>query len=392
MVDELSRYLTKHGHEVHLLTGFPTYPTGKLHKGFKRRKIDSQVIKGVYVHRLWSTLYGEGFIRRILFFYSWSLAVRIFGRRFPKPDLIYTEIPPPSSAVAAIKLSRYFKCSTVARIQDMHPDSAIASGFIRNSLLISLLRKEERWIYDNLDKILVIGNGFYNTLQNKKVPIKKIATCPNWIDLAEISPKPSHNSSVRKHFGISNKQHIILYAGTMGRSHGTGVFLDAAKLLQNIPGEKDVLLVFVGRGHERKDLESRIQEEKITNVLLFAPVERKELADMLSMAKLTLVSLRPEFGNLSIPSKVLGYMAAGRPVLALTDKKSDTAKIIEEANCGEVIQNNDPAALADSIQRWVHNDELCLTAGLAARRYCERHLHPEILLNKITSELEMVAR
>ena len=46
------------------------------------------------------------------------------------------------------------------------------------------------------------------------------------------------------------------------------------------------------------------------------PVERQAVSEMLSIADLTLVSPKPGFGNISVPSKILGYMAVGRSILA----------------------------------------------------------------------------
>ncbi len=180
--------------------------------------------------------------------------------------------------------------------------------------------------------------------------------------------------------------------GTMGRSHGTGIFLEAAKLLQNVREMRDLLFLFVGKGYERDEIERRIREEKIANALLCETVDRKDLADMLSMADVTLVSLKPGFSDLSVPSKVLGYMAAGRPVLALVDERSDTAEIIKEAGCGEILKPDDPVALAHAIQKWIDNYELCRSAGRAACQYCETQLHPDILLDKLALELEMASR
>lgn len=387
MMKELAHHLAKQKHEVHVLTGFPSYPTGG-YEGYNRKIMDTRLENGIYIHRFWSTIYGSDFIRRILFFLSWSYSVRILGRRLPKPDVIYVEIPPPSSAISAIKLAQYFKCPVAARIQDIHPDSAIASGFIRNPLLIRYLKKKETQIYTNLDKILVIGSGFYNLLQKKGVSINKLSVCPNWIDLSEIRPKTKYPNPVREHFEISREKRIILYAGTMGRSHGTSIFLDSAKLSQNIKGMENTVFVFVGQGYERYEIETLIQNENISNVLLFDPVERKDLSDMLSMADITVVSLKPGFGNLSVPSKVLGYMAVGRPVIALVDESSDTANIINESKCGEILKPDDSTALADVVQRWIVNEELCESVGKSAREYCEKYIRQNVLMEKVTTEIE----
>jgi len=388
MVTEFAQFLNKRGHEVHVLAGFPSYPDGHLCDGYRRGVVVSELDMGVYVHRFWSTIYKTDFIRRILFFLSWSWSVRLLGRRLPSPDVVFVEIPPPSSALAAISLGRYFRCPIVARIQDMHPDSAISSGFVKNTFLVQYLLNQEKRIYDSLDKIFVIGNGFKSKLLEKGVSQEKVAICRNWINTSEILPKPRYPNPVRDLFGIPGTTRIVLYAGTMGRSHGTHVFLDAAQKLMNEEAMADVLFVFVGRGAERTELEKKIRDESIKNARVFDPVERKDLSHMLSMGDITLVSLKPGFANLSVPSKVLGYLAVGKPILALVEEDCDTANIIREAECGEVLNPDNPEKLANALRDWLSNDSRRERAGIAARRYCEYNLNREVLLEHLAVELE----
>ena len=55
---------------------------------------------------------------------------------------------------------------------------------------------------------------------------------------------------------------------------------------------------------------------------------------MQASADLSLVTLAPGRGQTSVPSKVLGYMAAGRHVLATVETDCDTAETIRERAAG----------------------------------------------------------
>jgi colanic acid biosynthesis glycosyl transferase WcaI len=247
-------------------------------------------------------------------------------------------------------------------------------------------------VYENLDKILVIGDGFKRALEEKGIENGKVSISQNWIDVDEVCPKLRSPNPVRDRLGIPSNKRIVLYAGTMGRSHGTQVFLQAARQLRGRSHMEDVLFVLVGRGEDRPAVERRIVQEGIKNVLIFDPVERKDLSDMLSMADLTLVSLKPGYSNFSVPSKLLGYMAVGRPVLALVDEHSDVARIIKEAKCGEVLKPGDSKGVVEAVESWFNDDELCRRAGKAARQYCIDQLSSSVLLDKLACQLEMVGR
>ena len=52
-----------------------------------------------------------------------------------------------------------------------------------------------------------------------------------------------------------------------------------------------------------------------------------------------------------IPSKLLTYMAAGRPVLAAVNPGSQAAEILREADGGALVAPEDPEALS-AAARW----------------------------------------
>jgi glycosyltransferase involved in cell wall biosynthesis len=85
-----------------------------------------------------------------------------------------------------------------------------------------------------------------------------------------------------------------------------------------------------------------------------------------------LVTLLPEAGKASIPSKVLGYLAAGRPVIASVAPESDTAKMVRQGACGRVTTCMDPVALAQAIQGLADDPVSGLEMGRRGRAYFEK--------------------
>ena len=75
-----------------------------------------------------------------------------------------------------------------------------------------------------------------------------------------------------------------------------------------------------------------------------------------------------------IPSKLLTYMAAGRPVLAAVNPTSQAAEIVRDADGGILVAPDDPAALAEGARRLAAAPPDALGAcGARNRAYAERH-------------------
>jgi colanic acid biosynthesis glycosyl transferase WcaI len=137
---------------------------------------------------------------------------------------------------------------------------------------------------------------------------------------------------------------VVLYAGTIGLVSGAVVVAEAAARVTN----PDVVFLFVGGGEALGEVKARVSALGLQNVR-FAPFQpRSRLADVQASADVGLVTLGPGLGRTSVPSKVLGYLAAGTPVLASVDGESDTARCVEQSG-GVVVPPGDGVALARAV-------------------------------------------
>ena len=365
---ELATAWKERGHEVTVLTGYPHWPEGRLHAGYRRKWNFVEELDGIKVVRAWHHIPSRNsFFHRTLGFLTLGYAMRWAGKKHGPYDLVYAAVPPPTVATAAIDIARRFQCPSVLDIEDIHPDASIDSGFITNPLLIAVLRRQERWIYRHSTLLCPLGNHFYERMFAKGIPAEKLHRIWNWIDTEEVRPLP-RNNDLRREWAIPEETFVVLYAGTMGRQHGTRVLVDAAKLLKE---DVDVLFLMVGMGVEREQNEKLAADWKLTNVQFHDFVPRERLAEMQALSDISVVTLLPGRGHSSNPSKLLGYLAAGRPVIAAVQADCDTASIVREANCGEIIEPMNAEILVKTIKNLRESSERMKKWAKNGRKWVE---------------------
>lgn len=385
---ELATALKHANHDVDVITGFPNWPTGTVFNGYYRNKTTIENINGLNIIRLPFLAAPSGsFIRRAIDFTSFQFLVKREGKKLNRPDLIYVLAPPNEDGLAARSLAKHFKCPYVLNIQDIHPDTAINLGYIKNKLLINLLKYQESKMYNDAAHVVTIGSQMKKMLVKKGISEKKISIVPNWIDSNTIHPM-SKDNSLREEWEIPSNTFIVLYAGTFGRIHGTSILVDIASSFQD--KNQKILFLLVGQGQDFNKIKEKAKQNKLSNILLKPFVPRNRLCELQALADISIVLTKKGFGFTSVPSKVLGYMAAARPVLAAIDKDSDTADIIRNADAGIIVQPENLQEITDAINYIYKNSILLEKWGSNARNYIINQLSPSILLPHYIKLLEKI--
>lgn len=369
MLRELAQELALRGHDVTVITGFPNHPRGEVFGGYRKRWRLDESGDGFKVRRVWLfTKANPGKLARILGFLSFTVTSAWALLTHRRTDLIFGVFQPLSVGVTLPLLARIKGARLVLNVQDLHPDVPIELGLIRNPLLIAVLRGVERFGYRAADGLAVICEAFKEHCIANGAKAGSVAVIPNWIDTEEIRPGERLNS-FRSELGIPDDDVVVLYAGTIGMVSGAEVVLRAAAMLEKV--QQGVRFVFVGEGPALAGLKAAAAELGLENIL-FAPFQpRKRLAEVQATADISLVTLKRGKGRTSVPSKVLGYMAAARPVVASVDRDSETARLISAAGCGVVVGPEDDKALADTIQRLALSVNDRYSMGVSGREFLE---------------------
>ena len=191
----------------------------------------------------------------------------------------------------------------------------------------------------------------------------RICVIHNWADGVALRPSPRLTNPSRAEWGLADK-FVVGYSGNFGRVHEFRTLIDAAEGLRALP---DVVFLLIGAGAQRRVVEAAAADRGLSN-LMFKPYQpRATLNQSLGAADVHVVTLRPEFEGLVVPSKFYGVAAVGRPTIFIGDPDGEIGSIIREADCGICVEEGDVGAMTSAIRRLRDDAPLRETMGRNAR-------------------------
>lgn len=344
--------LINQGFDVQVITGFPNYPGGKIYPGFKIKFIQRDFMKKVLVTRV--PLYpshGKSALGRLINYLSFSLSVLIYGYFLTRgADVLYVYHPPLTVGIAACLIKKITNIPIVIDIQDIWPDSLRATGFIKSNFLLKLISILCSYVYKRSNYIVVLSHGFKAALVNRGVQEDKIGVIYNWtneelIDYSKIiSPMILKNDCRVK----------IMFAGNIGKAQALETIIDVASLVKHkLP---NVCFIILGSGIELSNIKNYTFQKKLENVIFLPPVPMSEVNNYLQCADILMVHLKADpLFEITIPSKTQAYMASGKPILMAV--QGEAAKLVQAAKCGLTAKSEDPAEIADVIEKLTNLDK-----------------------------------
>jgi colanic acid biosynthesis glycosyl transferase WcaI len=375
MLGQLTRHLSLAGHKVTMITCFPSLPGGRIFKGYKRRFWKITETETLRLIRCFSFTIGSKRKRlwRALSHLSFGLiaALRLFLEK--KPDLIVTDTVPVISTPFVVFLAKFLGIPVVNYIQDLFPEAVESAGMIHQQGIAARIAL----IMDALtckaaDANIVISESFRKALLSSRgVPDNKIFTLHNWIDGSEIRPTNRINQW-RAQAGIPHDRFVAMFAGTLGIVSGAEVLVDVAHELK-ASKVHDVSIVCIGEGVLKETMIRRSQSLGLDNIWFLPFQPGAVLSDVQSTADVFLLTMDKSQANSSVPSKLVTYLAMGRPVVCATDKDSAVAETVARANCGYVVSPGDAKAIAAQIVYLKKNSHECSVFGTCGRSYFEEY-------------------
>ena len=361
---QLSRELARRGHEVlHLhFAGFQTPKAALVRRAddpptFAVEAIDLD--RPFAKYRLLQRLLQERQLGGIL-------AKRIRGF---DPDVVISSNAPLDIQVGAYHASRAAGAAFIFWLQDVYSDAI--TRHLRRKLpglgqLVALrFVALERSLLQKADGVVAITDDFRPRLQQWNLKPDRVVTIENWAPLDDIAPRPKDNPWAREH-GLHDRP-VILYSGTLGLKHNPALLLELAKRLQAEEPEARLVVVSEGLGADWLSERGRGLEPLVQ--LPFQPFDR--LADVIGTADIVVAILEPDAGVFSVPSKVLSYLAAGRPIIGALPVENLAARLITKNGAGIVVSPLDPDALAVACIDLLPRDDDRREMGRSARAYAE---------------------
>jgi len=360
---QLSRELARRGHQVvHThLEGFQG-PKGRLQK----LSTDPESLTII------ATQLPEAFRKYSPVQRFW--AQRKYARQIRKlieqtdPDVVLSGQTPIDIQAELLWFCRHRSIGFVHWLQDVY--CRAIEFFLRRKLgalaplavLIGFpFRELERLVAAHSESVIVITDAFRDLLLSWNIPESHVIVIENWAPLTELHQRSRVNSWSAKH-GLSHETNFI-YSGTLGIKHRPDLLY---RLAAETQGQSRVIVISEGVGREYLEQQPRL--ENLT-LLDFQPYD--QLSEVLAAADVLLATLESDAGQFAVPSKILSYLCAGRPILLAAPESNLSASIVRRSCAGEVVDPNDPAAWAAAAKRLATDLPYRTKLGLAARRYAE---------------------
>ncbi len=358
---EVATGLARLGGDVRVVTGVPHYPQWK-------RQTSSAFLwrterrHGVQVIRAAHYVPGsQSAVKRAAFEASWfaMAAPHVLRQRV---DAVLAVSP----ALAAAPLGRMVAARAHAPwamvVQDLMGAAATHSGISGGRSVARAVNSIEAASMRAASLVGVIGEGFRDAVVRRGVPESRTRLLPNW---THIEPSTLGREQARRLLGWPLEEFIVVHTGNMGLKQGLDNVVDAAAASED--DETGPLFVLVGDGSQRAALQRRAAG--LRRIRFEPPVDEDTYPHVLAAADVLLVNERPGMVEMSLPSKLTSYLAAGRPVLAAVPGGGWTAAQLRQSGAAVVVEPGQPEALLATARQLARSPSRCSALGEAGARY-----------------------
>lgn len=345
----LAEELVRRGHEVTVLAPFPNYPLGRIYEGYRMSWRQWEELDGIRVLRvpIYPDHSSSGF-RRTLNYGSYTLAASLLGPLLvDRPDVIFVHASPMTLGIPAGLFRLCYGCPVLLDVVDLWPEAVAGSGMTSSRLVLSVTGLIARVAYRIATKVIAITEGFAVRLRNAGVAEERITVIPPWADHVEFHPAPPDEAFGRE-FGLEGKI-CIIHAGNVGPYQDIGNVLAAADLLRN---EERLRFVFIGSGQHLSRMKVEAAARGLNNVVFAGRFPMERMSGILAWGAALLVSMAPDpYLAITVPSKLVAYLAVQRPVIAAA--AGDVAELVQEHRLGLVAAPGDPVSLAATVSEFL---------------------------------------
>ena len=383
--------------DITVICVVPSY-TGVIPHEYKKKRYYFEEMNNIKIIRVKVPEFGKARklsrIKNILVYFFRALIATL---KVGKQDYVYSISQPPLLGGLLGVLGKWIKSAKyVYNIHDFNPEQTIAVKYSKNKLLLKLMLVLDKFSCRQADKVIVVGRDMIDTLENrfrlsddsisKRIP--RYSCINNWSNEKEIYPLNPDNEDVvafKKKYDL-DKKFVIMYSGNIGLYYDLENLI---KVIAKFKNEKEVVFAFVGDGTVLNGLKKYKEQNILENVIFIPYQEKADLIYSLNAGDVHWVVNAKGIKGISVPSKLYGVMAAGKPVLGVLDKGSEARLIIEESNCGYVTEPGNYEEVENIITRFIDERETNkqVEASNNGRKYLVNHLTKQISIKKYIEEI-----
>ena len=376
-INDICEQLVIDGHSVTVLTGLPNYPTGKISEEYQWGRKRKETINGVKVLRCFEIGRKIGVIGMALNYASYMLSALVKMFFFKKDfDVIFVyQLSPVFMALPGVVLKRLSHKPLYLYCCDIWPESLKNYISDEKSLIYRTVSKFSSYLYSKCDVITVTSKPFIEYFNKAhSIPINRITY------------NPQHAEDIYLDMDFSSEDEVtdFVFMGNIGIVQDIDCILDAAEKIKETPNFK---VHFVGDGSYLGTSKELVQQKGLGDIVVFHgrhPLEK--MPEFYRLADVCLLTLKHDsLVGMTMPSKLQGYMAAGKAVIGAINGAAQ--EVIEESKCGVCVKASDSFALSEAMKDYIQNLDKYKDCGENGRDYFKKHFTKDIYMKKLEETL-----
>jgi hypothetical protein len=369
-MQSFAEYLSARGHQVTVICEFPNHPHGVIPRSYRGHLYEDDRSNPYRVLRVWVKATPEKTQRtRMQFYLSYMGLATAMAPVAGRADVVLATSPPLFTGLAGLALARLNRAPLVLDVRDLWPAAAVSLNQIPSERAVRAGERLERFLYRQAAAVTTVTEPFMEHIDRIRGRGPNAALVPN--GTLDMFFEIERDTSARERLGVTDGSFVVMFAGTLGIAQALPSVLDAAALLP-----EGFEFVFVGDGPVREQLEHKAANLNLANVHFHPQVSLEDVPQFLAAADALLVTLsgHPTFENF-MPSKLIDFMASGRPVIL--SAAGESVRLVTESDGGVVVPPEDPQALADAVRRLRERPAEGERLAKNARRFVRPRLRSE---------------
>ncbi|TCM92811.1 glycosyltransferase involved in cell wall biosynthesis [Paenibacillus sp. BK033] len=375
--------------DITVICVVPSY-TGSVAAEYKTKMFYYEEINGVKVLRIRVPEFSKNNkMSRIKNILAYFVGAMLATFKVGKMDYVYSISQPPVLGGLIGVWGKWMKrAKYIYNIQDFNPEQTMAVGYSKNKLILNAMLWFDKFSCKCSDKVIVVGRDMVETVKQrfkgKRVPNHSFIN--NWIDEKEIYPLPDDHEQVvafKKQYGLENK-FVIMYSGNIGLYYDLENIMHVIKEFKE---QDDIVFAFIGEGSVLSNLVDYKEEHDLKNVTFIPYQKKSDLIYSLNAGDIHWCINAKGIKGVSVPSKLYGVLAAGKPIIGVLEEGSEARMIIEEIGCGFVTEPGNYSEVARIIQRLIDEKQIVSSMGARNREYLVNNLARDVSVKKYIKEI-----
>jgi len=161
-------------------------------------------------------------------------------------------------------------------------------------------------------------------------------------------------------------------------------------VIEKFKDRDDVVFAFIGEGTIRESLVQYKEQNNLQNVRFIPYQDKADLIYSLNAGDVHWCLNAKGIKGVSVPSKLYGIIAAGKPIIGALEAGSEARLIIEDTNCGYVTEPGNYKEIEAIIEKFLNEKDTSIITEMSehGRMYLVNNLTKNVSIQRYTTEIK----